>query len=130
MTRLKKKVLIAENKQFLVDVIRESLISEGYDCVCVNTENELYGVIDNVDAAVVGLDICPGDQPRRVDMIAEIKHRFGLPLLALTSLQYSSVRIELLKKGADDVLTKPFNPDELAVRLGKIMERNARGNVF
>ena len=126
MTRLKKKVLIAKNKQFLVDVIRESLISEGYDCVCVNTENELYGVIDNVDAAVVGLDICPGDQPRRVDMIAEIKHRFGLPLLALTSLQYSSVRIELLKKGADDVLTKPFNPDELAVRLGKIMERNAR----
>ena len=126
MTRLKKKVLIAENKQFLVDVIRESLISEGYDCVCVNTENELYGVIDNVDAAVVGLDICQGDQPRRVDMIAEIKHRFGLPLLALTSLQYSSVRIELLKKGADDVLTKPFNPDELAVRLGKIMERNAR----
>ena len=126
MTRLKKKVLIAENKQFLVDVIRESLSSEGYDCVCVNTENELYGVIDNVDAAVVGLDICPGDQPRRVDMIAEIKHRFGLPLLALTSLQYSSVRIELLKKGADDVLTKPVNPDELAVRLGKIMERNAR----
>ena len=126
MTRRKKKVLIAENKQFLVDVIRESLISEGYDCVCVNTENELYGVIDNVDAAVVGLDICPGDQPRRGDMIAEIKHRFGLPLLALTSLQYSSVRIELLKKGADDVLTKPFNPDELAVRLGKIMERNAR----
>ena len=126
MTRLKKKVLIAENKQFLVDVIRESLSSEGYDCVCVNTENELYGVIDNVDAAVVGLDICPGDQPRRVDMIAEIKHRFGLPLLALTSLQYSSVRIELLKNGADDVLTKPFNPDELAVRLGKIMERNAR----
>ena len=118
--------MIAENKQFLVDVIRESLSSEGYDCVCVNTENELYGVIDNVDAAVVGLDICPGDQPRRVDMIAEIKHRFGLPLLALTSLQYSSVRIELLKKGADDVLTKPFNPDELAVRLGKIMERNAR----
>lgn len=126
MTRLKKKVLIAENKQFLVDVIRETLSSEGYDCVCVNTENELYGVIDNVEAAVVGLDICPGDQPRRVDMIAEIKHRFGLPLLALTSLQYSSVRIELLKKGADDVLTKPFNPDELAVRLGKIMERNAR----
>ena len=126
MTRLKKKILIAENKQFLVDVIRETLGSEGYDCLCVNTENELYGVIDNVDAAVVGLDICPGDQPRRVDMIAEIKHRFGLPLLALTSLQYSSVRIELLKKGADDVLTKPFNPDELAVRLGKIMERNAR----
>ena len=126
MTRLKKKVLIAENKQFLVDVIRESLRSEGYDCVCVNTENELYGVIDNVDAAVVGLDICPGDQPRRVDMIAEIKHEFELPLLALTILQYSSVRIELLKKGADDVLTKPFNPDELAVRLGKIMERNAR----
>lgn len=126
MTRRKKKVLIAENKQFLVDVIRESLSSEGYDCVCVNTENELYGVIDNVDAAVVGLDICPGDQPRRVDMIAEIKHEFELPLLALTSLQYSSVRIELLKKGADDVLTKPFNPDELAVRLGKIMERNAR----
>lgn len=126
MRKRNQKILIAENKQFLVDVIRETLDAEGYDCVCVNTENEVYGAIPEVDAAVVGLDVCPGDQPRRVDMIAELKHRFEIPLLALTSLQYSSVRIELLKKGADDVMTKPFNPDELAVRLGKIMERYHR----
>lgn len=116
-------VLIAENRQFLVDVIRESFRQCDFDCICVNTEREVFERLQDVDAAVVGLDVCPGDQARRIDMIAEIRSKCEIPLLALTSLQYSAVRIELLRRGADDVLTKPFNPEELVVRMCKLIER-------
>ena len=117
-------ILIAESKQFLVDVIREAFRQEDYGCICVQTEKEVFEMMGKADAAVVGLDVCSGDQERRIDMVRSLRESFDTPLMALTSVQYSSVRIALLKSGADDVMTKPFNPDELVVRVGKLLARH------
>lgn len=119
---VKASILIGEDKRFLVDIIRESF-GKDYRCVCVQTDKDLFEHLNEVDAIVIGLDVCHAEQEERVEMISIIRSRFNKPILALTSLQYSSVRIELLKKGADDVLTKPFNPDELVVRMEKLLER-------
>lgn len=119
---VKASILIGEDKRFLVDIIRESF-GKGYKCICVQTDKEVFEHLHEVDAIVIGLDVCHAEQEKRVEMISIIRSRFNKPILALTSLQYSSVRIELLKKGADDVLTKPFNPDELVVRMEKLLER-------
>lgn len=119
---VKASILIGEDKRFLVDIIRESF-GKGYECICVQTDKEVFEHLHEVDAIVIGLDVCHAEQEKRVEMISIIRSRFNKPILALTSLQYSSVRIELLKKGADDVLTKPFNPDELVVRMEKLLER-------
>lgn len=119
---VKASILIGEDKKFLVDIIRESF-GKDYECICVQTDEEVFEHLHEVDAIVIGLDVCHAEQEKRVEMISIIRSRFNKPILALTSLQYSSVRIELLKKGADDVLTKPFNPDELVVRMEKLLER-------
>lgn len=119
---VKASILIGEDKRFLVDIIRESF-GKDYRCVCVQTDKDLFEHLHEVDAIVVGLDVCHAEQEKRMEMIRMIRSRFNKPILALTSLQYSSVRIEILKKGADDVLTKPFNPDELVVRVEKLLER-------
>lgn len=119
---VKASILIGEDKRFLVDIIRESF-GKDYRCVCVQTDKDLFEHLNEVDAIVVGLDVCHAEQEKRVEMISMIRSRFNKPILALTSLQYSSVRIEILKNGADDVLTKPFNPDELVVRVEKLLER-------
>ena len=119
---VKASILIGEDKRFLVDIIRESF-GKGYNCICVQTDKDLFEHLNEVDAVVVGLDVCHASQEKRVEMIRMIRSRFNKPILALTSLQYSSVRIEILKNGADDVLTKPFNPDELVVRVEKLLSR-------
>ena len=119
---VKASILIGEDKRFLVDIIREAF-GKDYRCVCVQTDKYLFEHLHEVDAIVVGLDVCHAEQEKRVEMIRMIRSRFNKPILALTSLQYSSVRIEILKNGADDVLTKPFNPDELVVRVEKLLER-------
>lgn len=118
----KSSILIAENKIFLIDVIREAF-GQDFNCLCVQTEEKLFETLGEADAAVIGLDVCPGDQSQRIEMISKVKSGCDIPVLALTSIQYSSVRIELLKKGADDVMTKPFNPDELVVRVEKLLSR-------
>ncbi|MGN1210498.1 MAG: response regulator transcription factor [Candidatus Cryptobacteroides sp.] len=118
----KASILIAENKPFLADVIKESFGS-GYDCICVKKDTDISENLDKADAAVVGLDVCSGDQKQRIDLIRSIRSSSQIPVLALTSIPYSAFRIELLKSGADDVMTKPFNPDELVVRVEKLMSR-------
>ena len=121
----KNTILIADKKQFLVDVIQESFKKE-FRCICVTTEEELFEKLPCADAAVVGLDVCLSNLENRIDMIARIRSVFTGPIVALTSILYSSTRISLLNKGADDVLTKPFNPDELAVRTKKLITLYSR----
>lgn len=121
----KSTILIADKKQFLVDVIKESFHKE-LDCVCVTTEEELFEKLPYADAIVVGLDVCLSNLDNRIEMIARIRSRFKGPIVALTSILYSSTRISLLQKGADDVLTKPFNPDELVVRTKKLITLYSR----
>jgi len=48
-----------------------------------------------------------------------------VPIVMLSSEENSAVRVECLHQGADDFVIKPFNPDELLVRLGKMFARTA-----
>lgn len=118
-------ILIAESKPFLAEVIRESF-GNAYYCYLVQTEEEVYGLLQEADAAVISLDVCAGEQNQRKEMIRKIKESYSIPVMAITSLPYSSVRIELLQIGADDVMTKPFNPDELVVRVEKMIAVSRR----
>lgn len=47
-----------------------------------------------------------------------------IPIVVLSSRDSSNDRIKCLKMGAEDYLVKPFNPEELQVRIEKILERN------
>jgi two-component system, chemotaxis family, chemotaxis protein CheY len=47
-----------------------------------------------------------------------------IPVIVLSSYENSSTRINCLKSGADDYLIKPFNPEELEVRVENIFKRS------
>lgn len=47
-----------------------------------------------------------------------------IPLLILSAVHESQERVKFLREGAEDFLTKPFNPDELLIRVDKIVSRN------
>lgn len=122
MSGKKYRILVADAKDFLRDVMVESLGKET-ECVCVSTPEELCEKLDEVDAAVIGTNIWVDDLNVRLQALSELREGTRIPLLVLTSKHYSSVRIGLLKSGADDVMTKPFNPDEMAIRVKKLIKR-------
>lgn len=47
----------------------------------------------------------------------------NIPLIVLSAVENSSEKISCLKKGADDYLVKPFNPEELQIRVSNILKR-------
>ena len=55
-----------------------------------------------------------------------IRSRSDLPIVMLTALGEETDRIVGLELGADDYLTKPFSPRELAVRVRNLMRRSAQ----
>ena len=78
------------------------------------------------DAMLLDLDLLARDTPGRRDCevlrVIRLKESQGR-ILVLSDQSTSSVRIDALNKGADDVLGKPFAPEELLARLRALMRR-------
>ena len=67
------------------------------------------------------------DMPRLngIALIGAIRQSLlHIPLLVVSGVKESTERIKALNAGANDLMLKPFHPDELIVRLHKLMERN------
>jgi two-component system, OmpR family, response regulator len=62
-----------------------------------------------------------------LDLCREIRGRSTVPIIMLTALASDTDRIVGLEIGADDYLTKPFNPRELLARINAVLRRS-RGN--
>lgn len=76
------------------------------------------------DALVVDV-MMPGQNGR--DFTAEIRKRSDMPVLLLTAMGEVEDRLGGLQSGADDYLTKPFDPRELVLRLQAILRRRPQG---
>lgn len=116
----KKKLLILEDKDYLVSVIR-TYLDDDFDCVVLPTKDDIEAYQGTADAAILSTNIRGA---KTEELLSGLKYRFRIPILVLTSNNTSLIRIQMLEFGAEDVLTKPFNPDELKLRvLNLVKER-------
>jgi len=119
----KKVVLIVEDEAHIASLIETNLQLEGYQTFISSTAHDALDFIrtQSVDILLLdvmlpdgsGIDVC-----RRVKML-----RSNLPVLILSALGQSSDRIKGLKAGADDYLPKPFELEELLLRVNNLTGR-------
>lgn len=64
-----------------------------------------------------------------VSLVADLRNFMDIPMILLTALGDPSHRIRGLKAGADDYLSKPFEPEELLLRMDAIFRRTGRKTV-
>lgn len=116
------KVLLIDDDQELVDLIRDYLSREGFAVTCAHdgiqgAEAALSGQHD-----IVVLDVmmpgCDGFQT-----LARIRSVSSIPVLMLTARGEDGDRVTGLEHGADDYVPKPCSPRELAARLRAILKR-------
>jgi two-component system response regulator CpxR len=116
------KVLIIDDDEELCDLVSEYLTVEGFETTAVHDgeaglERALSG---EYDLAILDVML-----PRinGFDVLRNLREKSGLPVLMLTARGDDMERIVGLEIGADDYLSKPFNPRELVARLRAILRR-------
>src|SRR5690242_5430196 len=122
-------VLVVEDDRAIAELVGLYLRREGHEVQIVdNGAVALHrfeadpGAVDLVvlDLMLPGLDgrgVC-----RRLRAVSDV------PVIMLTALDDDRDKIEGLELGADDYLTKPFNPQELVARVRAILRRTARAS--
>ena len=122
----KPSILLAEDEENLHEALKLNLELEGYEVTSAFTGSQALQKIENEYFDLLILDVMLPD----VDGISITEtirvQNNGVPILILSAKNASSDRVLGLKKGADDYLTKPFNLEELLLRVQKLIEKNKK----
>lgn len=125
---MKKKVLIIDDDKKLQDILKEYLEEDEFNVICMYDGPGCLETIESESPDIIILDImlpgCSG-----LEVMRKIKKRYHLPVILLTAKGDDTDRIVGLELGADDYLSKPFNPRELVARMRAVMRRNVFDDV-
>ena len=124
-----KTVLVVDDERHIVDLVRLYLEKEGFAVIPASNGEEALALHDRHDPDMVILDLM---LPRidGFEVCREIRRRGDTPILMLTARTDDIDAIVGLELGADDYVTKPFNPRALIARVKAILRRTevtARG---
>jgi two-component system alkaline phosphatase synthesis response regulator PhoP len=120
-----ERILVVDDESNIIDLARMYLEREGYHVESAGDGRRALEIIDSRQPALVildlmlpeidGLEVC-----RRTRAASEV------PILMLTARDDDVDKIVGLELGADDYMTKPFNPRELVARVKAILRRSER----
>jgi two-component system alkaline phosphatase synthesis response regulator PhoP len=115
-------ILIVDDEASIRNVARAYLQHEGYTVLCAETGPEGLAMALQAQPDLVVLDLMlPGMDG--MEVTARLRERSDVFILMLTARSDEADRVAGLRVGADDYLTKPFSPRELAARVEAILRR-------
>lgn len=122
----KSSILLVEDEENLHEALKLNLELEGYEVTSAFDGNTALQKIQNEYFDLVVMDIMlPEVDGIHVTETIRI-HNNQVPILILSAKNTSGDRVLGLKKGADDYLTKPFNLEELLLRVQKLISKNKK----
>jgi DNA-binding response OmpR family regulator len=116
------KILVCDDDREIVDAIAIYLKNEGYEPIKTYTGAEALTALDGGGVALVIMDVMmPGMDGIRATV--KIRERGNIPVIMLSAKSEDTDKILGLNMGADDYMTKPFNPLELIARVRSQLRR-------
>lgn len=119
------RVLIADDDVVVRDVVRRYLERDGLEVAVADNGTDALRMLgtERIDVAVLDV-MMPG--PDGLTLCRSLRQAgdFSVPVILLTALGEEDDRIAGLEAGADDYVTKPFSPRELALRVRSVLRRS------
>ena len=116
-------VLVVDDEAIVRDVVVRYLQRDGFDTLEAGDGAVARGVIERGRVDLVVLDVMlPGTDG--LALCRWIRQEGDLPVIMLTARGEPADRLVGLELGADDYLTKPFSPRELAIRVRNVLKRS------
>ncbi len=117
------KVLVVDDNREICSLIKKfGERSFNYSITVAHTINEAIDELKKNSYQIITLDIEFEDESG-LERIVDIKRYFGGPIIFLSCIDTIESIVEGLKKGADDYITKPFDLDELFLRINRSLVR-------
>ncbi len=116
-------ILVVDDEPVVRDVVIRYLRRDGHETREAATGDEARQILEAESPELVVLDVMlPGTDG--LELCRWIRSRSELPVIMLTARGDETDRIVGLELGADDYVTKPFSPRELAVRVRNVLRRS------
>lgn len=126
MSETKPTVLLVEDEENLHEALKLNLELEGYEVTSAMDGAAALKAVQNEYFDLIILDVMlPEMDGISVTETIRISNN-EVPILILSAKNSSADRVLGLKKGADDYLTKPFNLEELLLRVHKLINKNKK----
>lgn len=119
---MKYKILIAEDDNDIVEILRLYLENEGFELIISNDGEDALREFENNDIDVALMDIMM-PKMNGYELIKKIRENSNVPIIVMSAKNMDSDKILGLTLGADDYLTKPFNPLEVVARIKSQLRR-------
>ncbi len=121
------RILVVDDEKEIADLIEIYLVSDGYKVLKADNAEEGLEILGKEDVHLVLLDIMmPG--MNGLEMCKKIRETNNIPIIMLSAKSTDLDKILGLGTGADDYVTKPFNPLELTARVKSQLRRYTQLN--
>ncbi|MBE6853241.1 MAG: response regulator transcription factor [Ruminococcus sp.] len=121
-----RKILIVEDDSEINKLLADFLQSNGYETVCADDGQKAIMLMKKQDFCLVIMDLMlpyrNGEQ-----LIKEFREYSQIPVIVLSAKSMMETRLAVLKTGADDYIIKPFDLNEVLVRIEVVLRRSGTG---
>jgi two-component system phosphate regulon response regulator OmpR len=115
-------LLIVDDDERIRDLLRKFLVRQGFLASAARDAAHARRVLSGLEFDLIVMDVMmPGEDG--VSLTRALREKLATPILLLTAKGETEDRIKGLEAGADDYLSKPFEPKELLLRINAILRR-------
>lgn len=118
-------ILVVDDDVTFQTLLTFALEKDGYLVTCVNSAQEMHAQLNRSSFNLILLDLGLPDEDGLV-LLRQIRARAGPPVIVLTGRKEQDALISALELGADDYVTKPFDPREVLLRVKGLLARTGR----
>lgn len=120
------KILIVEDDPKINKMVQTLLIKNKYTTAAAFSGTEALLLLEKESFDLILLDLMlPGLSGEEI--LTKINEEFQIPIICVSAKDDLGTKLGMIRDGADDYITKPFNNEELIVRIGAVLRRINKG---
>jgi DNA-binding response OmpR family regulator len=121
---MRPAVLLVDDDPTLLPVLARRLSRDGFDVATANSGQAALRVLERAWPALLVIDLMM-PQMDGFELCRRVKQIADLPIIVLSAVDASESKVRALQEYAEDYITKPFDPDELAARIHRVLRRTS-----
>ena len=127
MDKFLAHILVVDDDDRIRELVKQYLLENKY---LVTTAKDAFDAKNKIEIIKFDLIVLDIMMPKKsgLELTSEIKKEIDLPIILLTAKGEASERVTGLEFGADDYLSKPFEPKELLLRIRNILSKTLQKN--